>query len=124
MQNFLKQIFIVFCLVVILILPFLVFAQAPLDKLRDVAGEEGAGYADYQDDTFDNVIGAVINSVLGILGMIFLILMIYAGYNWMTASGEEEKITKAKSTIYRAIIGFIIVAGAFAIWNFIAMALL
>ncbi|MBI4812328.1 hypothetical protein HY798_02695 [Candidatus Falkowbacteria bacterium] len=53
------------------------------------------------------------------LGVIFIILMLYAGYNWMTASGEEEKVTKAKDTIWRAIIGLIITIGSYAIWDFI-----
>ena len=37
----------------------------------------------------------------------------------MTARGEEEKVEKAKDTITRAIIGLIIVVGAYAIWSFI-----
>jgi len=54
-----------------------------------------------------------------LLGIIFIILMIYAGYNWMTAQGEEEKVTKAKTTIQRAIIGLIIVVSAYAITAFV-----
>ena len=34
--------------------------------------------------------------------------MLYAGYHWMTARGEEEKVEKAKDTIQRAIVGIII----------------
>jgi len=46
--------------------------------------------------------------------------MLYAGYNWMMARGDEEKVTKAKDTITRAIIGLLITIGAYAIsfWVF------
>jgi len=45
--------------------------------------------------------------------------MVYAGYNWMVARGEEEKVTIAKDTIKRAIIGLVITVSSYAIWNFI-----
>jgi len=60
-----------------------------------------------------------IKTVLGLLGIIFVILLIYAGYEWMTASGNEEKVSKAKETIYRAIIGLIIVVAAYSITYFV-----
>ena len=46
--------------------------------------------------------------------------IIYAGYNWMTAQGEEEKVSKAKDTIQRAVIGLIVTIAAYAIsyWVF------
>jgi len=61
----------------------------------------------------------VIEGALSLIGIIFLALMLYAGYHWMTARGEEEKVEKAKDTIQRAIVGIIIVVGAYAIWKFI-----
>ena len=53
------------------------------------------------------------------MGVIFIILIILAGYNWMTAGGEEEKVNKAKQMIYRAIIGLIIIMSAYAITYFV-----
>ena len=41
------------------------------------------------------------------------------GYNWMTAAGEEEKVRKAKDTIWRAVIGLTITIGSYAIWAWI-----
>jgi len=61
----------------------------------------------------------VIEGFLGLLGVIFIILMITAGYNWMSAAGDEKKVTKAKDTIWRAIIGLIIIVSAFAITYFV-----
>jgi hypothetical protein len=64
-------------------------------------------------------VGEIISIFLGFLGVIFLVLMIYAGFNWMTAGGEEEQITKARSTIRAAIIGLLIVISAYALSVFI-----
>ncbi len=65
------------------------------------------------------IIGRIINIFLGFLGIIFLILMLYAGYQWMTAGGDAEKVQKAQGTIRNAIIGLILIVSAFAITNFI-----
>ncbi len=51
--------------------------------------------------------------------MLLLAYMLYAGYNWMTAQGEEEKVTKAKDTLKRAIVGLIIIVASYAISIFV-----
>jgi hypothetical protein len=93
-------------------------ANPMLNRLQSVGN--GAGYAEATDLTFTQIIGTVINVALSLLGVVFVILIILAGYNWMTAQGDQEKITKAKDTIKAAIIGLIIVVGSFAIWRFIS----
>ncbi|MCX6781758.1 MAG: pilin [Candidatus Magasanikbacteria bacterium] len=60
-------------------------------------------------------IGGIIRGVLSLIGVIFLVLTIYAGLLWMTASGAEEKITKAKGIIKSSVIGLAIVASAYGI---------
>lgn len=62
---------------------------------------------------------SIIKGFLALLGIIFLVLIIYAGYSWMTAAGEEEKVTRAKDTIRRAIIGLLIIVSAYAITYFV-----
>ncbi len=69
------------------------------------------------------IAGKVIRGFLGLLGTIFVILIIYAGYLWMTASGNEEQITKAKKMITNAVIGIIIVLLAYTITSFVIGAL-
>lgn len=64
----------------------------------------------------DIVIG-VINMMLGLLGLIFIILLIYAGFIYMTAQGDEKKVTKAKDTIKNSVIGVIIILFAYIISN-------
>ena len=61
----------------------------------------------------------IIKAVLSLLGIAFLSLMVYAGYLWMRAQGNEELVSKAKDTIKAAIIGLIIVTAAYSITSFV-----
>ncbi|MFH1522456.1 MAG: hypothetical protein ABIE43_01395 [Patescibacteria group bacterium] len=63
-------------------------------------------------------IGKVINIILSFLGVIFLVLMIYGGYIWMTARGNDQGTEKAKTIIRNALIGVFIALAAFIITNF------
>lgn len=65
------------------------------------------------------VVATAIKGFLGLLGVIFIILIVLAGYNWMTAAGDEEKIKKATSTIRSAIIGLLIIIAAYSITYFV-----
>lgn len=71
-----------------------------------------------------DVVGGIINSVLGILGTVFLVLIIYAGFTWMTAGGNEEKIQKAQKIIRNSTIGLLVVVLAFAITQFVLKTLI
>ena len=51
--------------------------------------------------------------------LIFLILTIYAGFLWMTARGNEEQVTKAKTILKTTLIGLVIVLASFGIAQFI-----
>jgi hypothetical protein len=95
-----------------------------LDKLQAVGGFAGYDSTNTSETTLLDLVGMTIGVGLGLLGVIFVILIIIAGYNWMTAAGDQEKITKAGSTIRSAIIGLLIVVSAYAIWMFISTIIL
>jgi hypothetical protein len=61
----------------------------------------------------------IIRGALGAVGTIFLILMVYAGYLWMTARGAEDQITKAKNIIIASMIGITIIVAAYAVSVFL-----
>ena len=46
-------------------------------------------------------------------------MIIYAGFEWMTAQGDEKKVDKAKDTLTRAVIGLIIIIAAYSITYFV-----
>ncbi len=70
-------------------------------------------------DNIQTSTGRFIQAALLLVGTVFLGLMIYGGFTWMTARGEEDKITKAKETIIAASIGIAIILGAYAATTFI-----
>jgi len=65
--------------------------------------------------TAGSVVATVIEAFLGFLGIIFVIQMIYAGFSWMTAAGNDDQVKKATALIRRSIIGLIIIVSAYAI---------
>ncbi len=58
---------------------------------------------------------------MGLLGIVATVLMLYAGFLWMTAGGEDAKVEKARKIIFGAIIGIIIILTAFAITRFVTL---
>ncbi|MBI4281379.1 hypothetical protein HY625_01000 [Candidatus Uhrbacteria bacterium] len=64
-------------------------------------------------------VGAIVRGLLGSLGIIFLILIIWGGYQWMTATGNEETVEKSKKVITQAVIGLVIVLGSYMLYAFI-----
>jgi len=64
-------------------------------------------------------VGQIIGAILSFIGVILLLLVIYAGILWMTSNGNEKNVDKAKDIITSAIIGLIIVLSAYAITAFV-----
>lgn len=89
----------------------------------EAAGTPSWGDVPAGTTSLAGIVAIAIKAFLGLLGIIFLILIIYAGFNWMTAQGEEEKVTKAKETLQRAVIGLIIIIAAYSITYFVFNAL-
>ena len=67
--------------------------------------------------------GQLVGAVLAFICVIFLILIIFAGFTWMTSSGNEQKVDKAKNLITSSIIGLVIILAAYAITAFIGQQL-
>jgi len=84
------------------------------EPTQKMLGETGLN-----DFTLVQIIVAIIQIALSLLGIIFLIIIVFAGYSWMTAAGNEEAVKKAQDMIKRAIIGLVIVLMAYAITYFI-----
>jgi len=61
------------------------------------------------------VITSMINVALQFLGIIAVLIMLYAGFTWMTAGGNEEKVATAKKTLFAAVGGLIIIMVSYSI---------
>lgn len=66
--------------------------------------------------TFGQLFIRVVTWILLIAGAIAVIFLIYGGIQYLTAGGNPEQATKAKTTIVNAVIGIIVIALAFAIF--------
>ena len=130
-KDMIKRKFKIKCLLIVgLILIFIniYFVDSGFAQLSDYseihnqadALRQKAGFEEYsQGEGVGKIIAIIIKGFLSLLGVIFIILILIGGYNWMTAAGEEEKIKKAKDTLRRAIIGLLIVVSAYAITYFV-----
>lgn len=123
MISTLKKVFVAGALV---LLPFgvasvpSVHAQSALEStLSDVQSESGLG-----DQDLTTTLGMLIQAMLGLLGVIFLVLIIYAGFLWMTAGGDEGKVSTAKDIMIRSVVGLVILLSAYAISTFVIEALI
>jgi len=113
----LKKYFILFLLAFNLLLAPAAQVYAQADLSQDIAQKSGYGSA--TGNTLSETVGRIIKIVLGFLGIIFLALTVYAGVLWMTAAGNEEKVTKALSILKAAVIGLIIIVAAYSITYFV-----
>lgn len=66
-------------------------------------------------DTIMNIISAV----LALVGVIALGVILYGGFRWMTAAGNEEAVGEAKKIITAGVIGLIIVIIGWAVVSFV-----
>ena len=116
MQIFRKIFFLTLAFSFLLIQP--VFAYKTIDssnnQLDRVIAPTGIEKTDIKTTT-----GNLIRNTLTIVGTLFLALMIYGGFLWMTARGEEDQINKGKNTIVAAIIGLAVIVSAYAVTNVI-----
>ncbi len=97
-------------------------AQISIDNTGlDTTAKEGG--LDTNQKSLPTLIGKVIGAGLSFIGILFFILMIYAGFTWMIARGNEQEVTKAKEMLNAAIIGLIIVISAYAITKYIGSTL-
>lgn len=86
------------------------------NALNPVAEVYGATGTDTQ--TIPQIIASIIQYALSFLGVIFLVFLIYAGFLWMTAAGDQEKITKATDILQSSVIGLIIILSSYTITYF------
>jgi hypothetical protein len=70
-------------------------------------------------DSPEIVIATVINTVLGIVGSLALLMFIYGGLTWMTSSGNKEMIERGKKIIIWAAIGLVIIFSSYALVRFL-----
>ncbi|MBP9761372.1 MAG: hypothetical protein KBD15_03995 [Candidatus Magasanikbacteria bacterium] len=108
-----KKSLALFLFTTLFVLPQSVFAQYGLDSTAQNAGLDKYG------SSVSVLTGTIIGSLLSLIGVMFFVLIVYGGFLWMTARGEEDMIKKGQRSIIGATIGLIIVLGSYALTSFV-----
>lgn len=94
------------------------------DRTRDFLGKVGTktGLGTIQNTGDVGVyakLAAIMNIVLGLVGILATIYLIYSGIRWIRAGGNEEIVKEAKGGIRSALYGLLVIFGGFVIVNFV-----
>lgn len=101
------------------------FKDSFQQSLDETANETGHKQLEGQlGNNLPDSVSRIIKALLGIIGIIFLGLMIYGGYVWMASRGNENEVAKGRTILRNALIGFIIVATAYGITEFVGTTIL
>jgi len=115
-----KKYLLTFILFALIATPLITTATLQDDiNAKNEVVETAALGADYEPATPQDIIVNIIRIALSLLSIIFIILIIVSGYQWMTAGGNSTAIDAAKKRIINAVIGLVIVIAAFAITEFV-----
>lgn len=123
MANLLLKWLPVFAFILILSVPQALAAADPKGSSAAqtitaglTATNQTAGFA---TDALPVVTGKIIQAVLGIVGLLFLVLTVYAGVLYMTAQGDTTKVATARKIIGGSVIGILIIVGAYTLTKFV-----
>lgn len=64
-------------------------------------------------------IASIINVALGLLGIVALVIVLYGGFKWMTAGGNDEQVGEARKIIIAGVVGLAVIFSSYAIANFV-----
>lgn len=130
---------------VVFIMAFSMFAVAGVNAQTNGIGTDhnGPGYSPTQEAEGSNAVGwggqannyqantglgnndprsiaaNIINIILGFLGILAVVLILFGGFKWMTAAGNEDKVAEAKKLLVAGVVGMIIILSAYALAAFV-----
>jgi len=110
------------CLLAVLLVPKLLLAADPITTAT--LGLEFGEDTGLTSTDVRTTAASIINVALGLLGIIAVVIFVYAGFLWMTAAGNDEQVTKAKTMMIQSVVGMAIILSAYAIVNFVVVSLL
>lgn len=79
----------------------------------------GGGESGNSGNNVVKVIKNVINILLFLVSMIAVLMIVIAGFRFVTSNGDSNTVSSAKNAIIYAVIGIVIAVMAYAIVNFV-----
>ena len=119
-QNKIKSIALATLCAAVITIGGLVTACTPVyaDASDEVqAGFEAAGGTG--SESLTSIVGTVINTMLFIVGILSVIMIIYAGIRFITASGNAQQVSTAKNILIYSVVGLVISIIAYAVVNWV-----
>lgn len=134
LSNRLKAFFLVLTISIVQLSIFFNFSQAQVNPTSEELLNQSVGmtearrvfrYSDQESDRLDLrvMIVRIVNVSLGLLATIFLVLVVIAGYQYLTAGGNQEQTKKALVQIKNSVIGLVIIGLAWSISFYILIRL-
>ena len=65
------------------------------------------------------IVFTIVNVILGFLSIIAVLIILWGGFKWMTAQGNEDQIDEAKKMIIAGVVGLAVIFTSFAIASFV-----
>ena len=101
-----------------------VLAATPNSKSRDqvcagIGLSDGSNGCGDQGLQFNTAVTTMINILSSVIGVVAVIILIVAGFRFITSSGDTNKVGSAKNTIIYALVGLAVVALAQIIVHFV-----
>jgi hypothetical protein len=93
-----------------LLIPFLAIKKAHA---------EIGGVIPFNGQDLPDVIGKFFGWAVTLSGIVFVVMFLVGGIQYLTSAGNEEASTKAKKLLIDAVIGIVIVAIAYAAGNWL-----
>ena len=93
----------------------MIFTTPPITDI----GEHLEGHPWWQIQDLNTIIPGLVQFIFIAAMVIFFILILVAGIQWMTAGGDKEALANAKKRLTSALIGVVIVLSAWAIYGLV-----
>jgi len=90
----------------------------PVIAFADTLGLSNANVG-LSTSSLESMIANIVKTALTLVGAIALAMLVYGGFLYVTAAGDESQIKKAKTVIIYAIIGIIVIGLAYSLVAFV-----
>ncbi|OGL94005.1 hypothetical protein A2258_01530 [Candidatus Uhrbacteria bacterium RIFOXYA2_FULL_41_8] len=125
--------FLIFALSFLVILPVLGGASLSFNvpvvhgqqlEVGDILSDDFGDSTGLGQASIDESIGRLIKACLALLGVVAVVIVLLAGFKWMTAAGNEDVVGESKKMLISAVIGLAIIVSAWSITEFAVSAVL
>lgn len=106
-----------------LAVPAVVGAATPPTNPSQLLNQTAQASGQTQNRGLVEILGNIIQWILGLVGVVLLIMFIYGGVLYATSAGNEDKVETGKKVMLYAIIGVVIIALSFALSRYVIDAL-